>query len=103
MKWRGFSTKIFTRRVLIAIGITGTVIILSLFFWYFAYIFLLVFAGILFGVFLRGLAEWVSHHTPLSVSWSLFLVILFLIEIIAIGIFLIGPSIMSSFGHLAHV
>jgi predicted PurR-regulated permease PerM len=76
---------------------------LALFFWYFAYIFLLVFAGILFGVFLRGLAEWVSDHTPLSAGWSLTGVILFLIGATSLSIYLLGPSITDSFNHLTQI
>jgi predicted PurR-regulated permease PerM len=103
MEQRSFLRETFTHRVLIATGITGAVIILAIFFWHFAYIFLLVFAGILFGVFLRGLAEWVSAHTPLPVGWSLFLVILFLIEFIALSVSLLGPSIIDSFNHLTQI
>jgi predicted PurR-regulated permease PerM len=62
-----------------------------------------VFAGILFGVFLRGLAEWVSDHTPLSAGWSLFLVILFLMEFLALSVSLLGPSIIDSFNHLTQI
>jgi predicted PurR-regulated permease PerM len=103
MDQQNFPRKIFTHRVLIATGIIGMTVILLLFFWYFAYVLLLVFAGILLAVFLRSLAEWLSAHTPLSVGWSLTLVILFLLEGAGIGVSLLGPSIMNSFDQLTQI
>lgn len=102
-RFLSFLKESFTHRVLIATGIVAAVVILLLFFWYFAYILLLLFAGILLGVFLRGLAEWVDGHTPLSVGWSLTVVLLFLVEATGISVSLLGPSIINSFDHLTQI
>ncbi len=43
--------------------------------WYAIQVLLVVFAGILFGIFLRALADLLAGHTPLSRRWSLVAVI----------------------------
>jgi predicted PurR-regulated permease PerM len=69
----------FTRRVLVAVGITTSAALLLLLLWYAVDVLLLAFAGILLAIFLRGLSDWVSEHTPLSGGWSLAVVTLGLI------------------------
>jgi len=55
--------------------------------WQAAQILLLVFLSLLLAHLLRIMANFISRHTPLSVAWSLTLVVLLLI-----GIFSIDPD-----------
>ena len=64
------------RRVLAAAGVVAAVVVLLLFLWHARDVLLLVFAGILLGVFLRRLARLVSDRTPLPPSVALGLVLL---------------------------
>jgi predicted PurR-regulated permease PerM len=54
---------------------------------------LLIFAGILFGVFLNGFSRWCTRHSPLSYRWSYVLVILLLALLLAGGFFYLGSQI----------
>lgn len=96
-------TKAFTHRILIMAGIVGLAIIFVLSFGYFSYVLLLMFAGILLAIFLRGLAGWLSHYTPLSTGWSLVAVVLLLLEIGAISILWLGPTIANNFAQLTQI
>ncbi len=51
---------------------------------------LLVFAGILFGIFLNGISRWVQDHTPISYRWSLMLVLSILLVVAGYGIYRMG-------------
>jgi predicted PurR-regulated permease PerM len=66
----------FARRTLVGVGVTAAVVVLLLFVWHVRDVLLLAFAGVLFGIFLRRLATWVSGHTPLGPRWALALVTL---------------------------
>lgn len=97
------SEKTFTHRILIIVGIVAVAIIFVLSFGYFSYVLLLMFAGILLAVFLRGLAGWLSHYTPLSTGWSLVVVVLLLLEIGAIISLWLGPAIANGFDQLTQI
>jgi len=62
--------------------------------WLAAHVFLIVFAGILLGVFLRALGDFVARHTPLSEGWGLGLVILLLLGLFAGGMILVVPQLI---------
>ena len=64
-------------------------------------ILLLIFAGVLFGVFLAGLAAWVSGFSRLSHGWSLLVVCLILAVTIGATLSLIAPSIAEQFDELS--
>lgn len=83
----------FTYRVLIIVGIVTTVIGVALFLWYTAQILLLGFAGVLLAVFLRSLSDWVHHYTRLPMRWSLALVGIGLLVLIAGTGWLLAPRI----------
>jgi predicted PurR-regulated permease PerM len=62
--------------ILRAIIYLGVATLLFLLLWFALDALLTIFAGILFGIFLRGLADLLSGHTRLSVGWALFLIII---------------------------
>ncbi|MAT99684.1 MAG: hypothetical protein CL608_21290 [Anaerolineaceae bacterium] len=78
----------FIQRTLIVVGLITAVTLLLLFAWQIADILVLLFAGILLGVFLTSLSGWLRQRTPLSHRQSLVATILFLlILLIAVGMF----------------
>ena len=83
----------FTRRALTVIGLVIAAVTLLMFLWYAVDVLLLIFAGVLLAVFLRGLSDWVSRHTPLPGGWALAAVILALIGVVAAGAWLIAPDV----------
>lgn len=79
--------------MLVGVGVAAAVVVLVLFVWYARDVLLLAFAGVLFGIFLRRLATWVSRHSPLGPSWALTLVALALVGSF-VGVFWArGPGI----------
>ena len=80
-------------RTLVAVGVGAAVVVLLLFVWFARDVLLLVFAGVLLGVFLRRLATWVSDHTPLSPTWGLVVVTLVLVGSLVGAFVLRGPAI----------
>lgn len=73
---------IFLKRVLAIVGIVGLVILLSETIEAAAQVVLVLFGGILFGVFLNGLARLLSRWTGLAYKWSLTAVVLILLGLI---------------------
>ncbi len=91
----------FVRRVLIIIGLVVlTVLILSVL-WLGLEVFLLVFAGLLLAIFLRTLSGFLSRHTPLSETWSVAIVLLAIIGLIALGVWLLSDSVQRQFDELS--
>lgn len=90
----------FTYRVLLSAGITVLVVFVVLWLWYVAEALLLVFVGILLAVFLRGLAELLSAHAPVSVGWALALVVLAFFSGTGAGLWLLGPPIIDGINGL---
>lgn len=87
------SNREFTKRVLIIVAIVMLAIILV---WTLTYIFdvvLLLFAGILLAIFLRGLADLSRRYTRLSEGLSILLVSLCLLIILGGAIALLAPSV----------
>ena len=91
----------FTRRVLIALGLASLFLVLGLLFFNALQIFLLIFAGILFAIFLASPANWLARHTPIPRGVALTLVIVLLVGLIAGGIWLLGPRLSSQAQQLA--
>lgn len=90
----------FVQRVLITISLVTAVVLVLAFAWGAAEVLLVIFAGILLAVFLRGLGNWVSAHTPLSKGWALVAVILGLIALGGISGVLFAPSVNEQFAEL---
>ena len=61
---------------------------------------LLVFAGILFAVMLRGLAHRITAHVPLPMPLALVIVGLGIVAVLAGAIWLLGPSVVAQLGLL---
>lgn len=77
--------KRFVRHVLLGVGITAATVILLLLLWYAADVLLVIFAGILLAVLLRGLADAVSQYTSLGSGWSLAVVLFALALFFGLG------------------
>lgn len=61
---------------------------------------LLVFGGVLFAIFLRGISDWISQKTRLPARWALALVLLVLIGLLALGFWLGGVRLAAELGEL---
>lgn len=64
----------FVHHTLIVVGVTTAVVVTSLPLWAAINVFLLIFAGVLLAVFLRGLNAWVQAYTSWSAGWALIVV-----------------------------
>ncbi|MBA3322486.1 MAG: AI-2E family transporter [Pyrinomonadaceae bacterium] len=70
------------RRVLVATCVVVSVLFVLLFVWYAADLLLLVFAGVLVSILLRGFSRWLHRATNLGRGWSLALVTLTLVGVL---------------------
>ncbi|MGH7965458.1 MAG: AI-2E family transporter, partial [Candidatus Binatia bacterium] len=84
----------FLRRTLVVIGLTALVGLVGFILWSAVQVLLLVFAGILLAVFLRGVSDWVSAHTPLSSGWALAGVLTGLLLLFGLGFWLLAPRVI---------
>ncbi|WMJ74798.1 AI-2E family transporter [Cytophagaceae bacterium ABcell3] len=88
----------FARKVLVATSIIVLVVSATLILIYARTFFLLLFGGMLLGVFLRAIASWLSRKIKfLPTGLSLAFVILFLIGLITLSIILIAPTVGEQF------
>jgi predicted PurR-regulated permease PerM len=86
----------FVSRVLIFLGLVA----LALFLWRIQYALLLTFGGVLFAVFLHGAAAAIQRWTGLGRGWSLAVVAVALLALVAVAAFLVGPAIAGQLGEL---
>ncbi len=94
-------TSSFPRRVLVAAAIVAAVALgLGLAIRTFS-VLLLIFAGILFAVFLRSLSDWVGARTRLPAAWSLAVVLLLLVGLVAAASIYVAPGVATQFAALA--
>jgi predicted PurR-regulated permease PerM len=91
----------FTRRVWVAVGITVSVIVLLLVLWQLAQVLLVVFAGILLAVFLRGLTRPLADKTGLPEGLALLIVIATIVLVLTGAGFLLAPGISDQMSDLA--
>lgn len=84
------------KRSLVFVGI----IALALFLWQIIDALLLMFIGVLIAVFLSGLAQRLSARTPVPRIWSLVIIALALLGMVAGAAVLIGPRISEQFTQL---
>lgn len=87
-------TRRLIRRTLIAAGF-ALAVLLSFLFWQIFHAFMLIFAAVLFAVFLDGFARWLDHRIPRVLSVGL--VITVLIALGAAFVYLAGPPIGEQF------
>ena len=81
----------------VAVGIVA----LALFLWYSVQVILLIFAGILIAILLRGLADWVSESTRLPHLASLTIVLVVLVGLIGGFFWIAAPQLVTQIGELA--
>ncbi len=62
--------------------------------WHTLQIFLLIFAGTIFAIFLRRTGQWISNHSRLSIQWSVSIVLLVLLALTILLSGLMAPRIM---------
>lgn len=83
----------FARRALAAMCIAAGVALVLLLLWYVVEVLLLVFAAVLLAVFLRGLSDLLSKRSNLSAGWSLAIVTLTIVAVLAGTMWLLTPRI----------
>jgi len=84
---------IFYRKVLGATAIViGTILVLLLIGVAFNVV-LLILAGTLAAIFFRGIARWLSQHTPLPYRFALIVAVISVLGIVVLSGFLMAPSI----------
>ena len=91
----------FATRVLIAVGITATVVLLLWLIGRVLEIFLVFFAAILFGVLLSNLSRHVHQLTRLPYKGALAVVVIGLFGLLAAAIYFLAPSLVSQGQELA--
>lgn len=90
----------FEKRVLIGAALAVAVIAAALALWASGFVLMLLFAAILVGVFLRGLANLLSERTPLAPGLSLAVVLLVLIGLLTGLGFVLAPRLRTQFKEL---
>lgn len=83
----------FVKRVLIVLGLVALIVLLAVTIYFTIDVILLIFSAALLAVFLRGLAMPIAKHLKLGDTWSVLLVSLLLILILAGAIALLAPSV----------
>jgi predicted PurR-regulated permease PerM len=89
----------FPDRMRVVVG-TVVVVVLVILLWYTVEVILLVFAGILLAILLRGLSDQLSQYTPLNATCALAVVMLMLLAILGIGIWLLAPDLAAQLSQL---
>ncbi|MEX2174357.1 MAG: AI-2E family transporter [Pirellulaceae bacterium] len=90
----------FTHRTLVVIGLVSLVVVVASLIWAGADVLLLIFGGVLLGVFLRGLSDLLSRFTPLKGVWSLVVVLLILATLLGLGTWFLGAAIAGQLDQL---
>jgi predicted PurR-regulated permease PerM len=92
------STRDTALRALISGAAVAALLVTLLFLWHARQVLLIVFAGILFGIFLRRLATLISRHSPLSTAVALPVVVVGLTGLLVAAVWLRGESIAAEVG-----
>ena len=90
----------FANRVLTAVAIILAALLFVLLIYYAFDVILLLFAGVLLAIFLRGLADLTRRYTKLSEGLSVMLVSLLLLIILGGAIALLAPNVAEQVRHL---
>jgi predicted PurR-regulated permease PerM len=85
---------------LIRVGIITALVLILLLLWYAVNVLMLVFAGILVAVFLRGLSGAVTRLTGLPAGWSLAAVIITILLAVGGLVWQLAPSVVEQAGEL---
>ena len=89
------------QRTLIITGVVVAVAVLLWLIWQIPDVVLLIFAGILLAVFLRGLARLLGRYLHLPLGWATILGIMLFFLSMAGGALLFGPAVVSGFEELS--
>ena len=92
----------FSRRVVVAVLITLLLLTVAYVLWRGVHVLLVVFAGILFAVFLSALAEWLSSHSRLRRGWALTVVVLVLFVVVGGVGWLLANQLARQTAELVH-
>lgn len=87
-------------RILFAVLLIGLILAAADLFVTTVSVVLLIFAGILFGIFLNGLSGSLARHTPFPYRWSYVLVVALLLALIAGGGYYMGSNIFQQVSQL---
>jgi predicted PurR-regulated permease PerM len=79
-------TRAFALRALIVVGVAMLGLLALGLLWYAAHVFLVIFGGLLVGVGLAGLADWVSAHTRLPHAPALGVVLVAIVGLAALAV-----------------
>ncbi|MCA1625805.1 MAG: AI-2E family transporter [Acidobacteria bacterium] len=90
----------FVKRVLITIAIVAAIVLLVWAFVYVIDVILLLFGAILLAIFLHGLANIARRYLRMSEGYSVLLVSALLVGVIALGVWLLAPSVVEQVRHL---
>ena len=90
----------FSLKVLIAATISIAIIILAFFLWYSVQVLLLIFAGILMSIILRGLGDWVSEWTGIPLKLATVLVLLVIVGALAALLWASWGTLSNEIGQL---
>ncbi|HEX2198825.1 MAG TPA: AI-2E family transporter, partial [Burkholderiales bacterium] len=82
------------QRALVWVGIALAVVVLLVLLWYGLDVVLLAFLGVLLAILLRAPADWLTRKTGLRTGWTLALVGLSLVALLAVGGYLFGRQVM---------
>ncbi len=91
----------FAVRALIAVAAFVMLAAFAFLLWWSRGVFLMAFAGIVFGVFLQGISEWISRTTSVPYYWSLGAVVVLLLAILGLTAWFLGAQISDQFSELA--
>jgi predicted PurR-regulated permease PerM len=90
-----------TVRIVKTVTLAASAVMALFLLWYARRVVMLTFAGLLFGIFLQSIANWVASHLKLRYGWSLLLVVLTLVALLAGAGWLVGARIYSQFNMLS--
>lgn len=90
----------FSKKVLIAAGITALFVLVILLFGKAFHVLLLILGGLLIATYFRGVAYWLADRTKLSEGWALAVVIAGTVIIFTLLFWLLGSKIQSQASQL---
>lgn len=91
----------FAKRALVAACISAGVVVGLLLLWSAVDVLLLIFAGLLFGVLLRGLSRPLSEFTGLERGWALLLILAALVVVTVLAVWLLAGRVAAQANELA--
>lgn len=97
----GSGRREFVYRTATVMGMAAIAAALFLLFWLLRELVLLTFGGVLFGLMLQTVSSWFSRRTGLRHGWSLMIVVLMLVVLLAGASALIGSQLAAQMGEMS--